>query len=221
VVDRQRPAREQQIEELTTAMREARQVPPCLAMLEVDVDFLDGEACAHHVDRHPQLAPEARREREGGRARTCAQAPLAGEGLSGDEAGSQADELPRHSLGDSKASCASPRERGDDEIGAAASKRRDGAAQIGIAEEQRAWRRRPFPHRKRLAFPSAPEADDDRARLLRALGSPVRRVPIDDDDLSLWEVPPQSRDRLRDPVGLVASSDQNRQRFRPGRPIHR
>jgi hypothetical protein len=190
VVDRQGTDGKQRVEKLATAMREARWVAPCFAMPEVDVDLLDSQACAHRVDGHPHLAPEAGREWEGGRARICAQPTLAGEGLSGDEACAQADQLPRETLGDSEASSASPRERRDDEVGAVTSERREGAAEIGIAEEQRARRRRPFPHGQCLAFPSAPEADDNRARPLRALCSPVRRVPVDDDDPGLREVTP-------------------------------
>lgn len=190
MVDRQGPDGEQRVEKLAAAMREARQVAPGLAVLEVHVDLLDVQACAQHVDGHPQLASEAGREWKGGRARTSAQETLTREGLSGDEAGAQADQLPRDSLRDSKASSASARERGDEDVGSAPSKGREGAIQIGIAEKQRTGRRSPLPSRKRLAFPSAPEADDDRARFLRALDGRVRRVSVDDDDSGLREITP-------------------------------
>ena len=140
--------------------------------------------------RNVVVPTEAGREWKGGRARTSAQETLTREGLSGDEAGAQSDQLPRDSLRDSKASSASARERGDEDVGSAPSKGREGAIQIGIAEKQRTGRGSPFPRRERLAFPSAPEADDYRARFLGALGSPVRRVPVDDDDRGLREVPP-------------------------------
>jgi hypothetical protein len=42
MVDGKRPDSEQRVEELATAVSETREVPPCLPVLEVNVDLLEG-----------------------------------------------------------------------------------------------------------------------------------------------------------------------------------
>src|SRR5262245_61895820 len=52
------------VHELTSAVDEAGEVPTGWTVPERQLALLDAEPCASRVDRHPDLAPEARRKRK-------------------------------------------------------------------------------------------------------------------------------------------------------------
>ena len=77
----QRARGEQCVEQLPSAVPGTRRVAPGRAVVEVEVDLLDGEPGPQRVDGHAHLTPESRRKREAGRPRLLAQPALAGERL--------------------------------------------------------------------------------------------------------------------------------------------
>jgi hypothetical protein len=66
IVDGERPGGEQRVDELAPPVQEPAQVATGRPVAERQRHLADAEAGASRVDRHPDLAAEARRERERG-----------------------------------------------------------------------------------------------------------------------------------------------------------
>src|SRR5205823_3833722 len=97
---------------------------------------------ADGIDRHPDLAAEAGRQREDGCARGRRERTLARERLTRVEAGTQRDQRARDPLDDPEAAALPLGERGDREVRVALEERQQVAREVGVAEEQGAGQRR-------------------------------------------------------------------------------
>ena len=192
-------------------MDEARPVAARRAVVEVELDLLEGEAGAERVDRHAHLAAEAGSEREAGRAGAGTDDPLAGERLPRCGARAEANELPPHPLGDAEASADPAPESRHREVGVALDERPERPAQIGVAEEEPSRGRGALAGRQSLALAQPLDPDHDGARGLGPACRPVLGAPVDDEDLGLGEVLPQGGHGLPDPVLLVARGDEDGQ----------
>src|SRR6185503_6639055 len=142
---------------------ETRRVAPGRAVVEIEVDLLDGEPGPQRVDGHAHLTPESRRKREAGCSRLLAQPALARERLAGREARPQTDELAPDALGEPEPTADAARERRHAQIRFSLRERRQRPAQVGVAEEERARRSHALAGGERLALPALRETEDDRA----------------------------------------------------------
>ena len=89
----------------------------------------------------------------------------------------------------------------------AVEERRQVAAEIGVAEQDRARRRRPLGQRQRLPFSAVREAENPRAGCRRDVAGRIAGPVVGDDHLCVGKLPLQFGDGRPDPRRLVARGD--------------
>src|SRR4051812_5574101 len=202
-------------------MDEAPWVAPGRSVPQGQLTLADLESRADSVDRHADLAAEARREREAGLPCRGRERPLAGEWLAGLEPAQQPDQLSGTALRDPEASALALLESRDGEVRVLIEQSGRIAEEVGIAEEQRARARLALGEAQGLSLAESREAHDPGSCALGRRRSPVTRAVVGDHYLGLGKLGAQSRHRRRDRPLLVARRDEDGQpvshsRRRPG-----
>src|SRR4051794_39276821 len=215
MVHRLRSAGEEEIGELAAAVGEAVYVAPGGAVIEGKLHLLDLETRTNGVDRHPRLHAEPRREREHGGACPLAQAALARERLTRNEAAAELDQRPRGPLREPEAAPATRCEGSDRQLCLAVCERAQVTPNVCVTEEKWPRPELAFGQRQRLPLAAALEPDHPRSGAFGDSGCRVARAVVGDHDLGVRELLPQSIDRRPDSALLVAGSDEDGHRTHP------
>ena len=212
VVHALRTEREHELHELASAVAEACEIAPCLAMRERRLDLDHLETGSDRVDRHPHLAAESGGKRKALLARTLRQPALAGERLARLEAHEAAESRARHALRQPEPVSASRRKDGDRDVPPCSEKRLEVAFEVSVAEEQRSRRRLSLGKRQRLALaaPRKPDRPAPRLARPRAPSRPASRRPRRRQAQS-GIAPRRAAHRVRDMPLLVPRGDEDRQ----------
>ena len=213
VVEGERPRGEERVGELARSVDEAGQVAAGRTMPERQRHLLDAEPRARRVDRHPDLAAEARGQGKGRCADARRQRTLTGERLALIDSGAEANEEACRPFRQAEAATLTTLKRGDDKISAPVHERCEITVELGVAQQQPPGRRGALSRGQRLALAQASKAEHRRARVLRRIGRGVAGPVVGDDHLCVRKRAPQPRDRARDRLFLVARGDENRQRL--------
>ena len=211
VVDCLRSAREDDLDELPSAVDEPADVPPGGTVLELQLDLVDHEPGPRSVDRHSRLDSEPHRHGKDRLARPLRQPPLSRERLASRETGARRDQRPCGALRQAESSTLLRLEPRDREIGRGFGERTHVPDEIGIAEKQRPGVELALSERQRLPFSTSFERDHARTGRGGHVCRPVAGAVVRDNDIRQRKRGAERLDRRPDPLLLVARRDENRE----------
>ena len=208
-------------------MAEAGERAPGRPVLELELVLAEAIAGADGVHGHPDLHPKARGEGQGGAQGLGAQRPLAGDRRPGVGAAEAPDRPVGEAEREAETTADPAREGGHREVALPLLDRlhqrrqaRRRGTKVAVAEQeegrrrldaQRRLRRRAHVGALAVGAAAADHLGPGRQRQLRGA---VAGGVVGDPDRRGGEGPAQGRDRLPDPIGLVAGGDYDGERHR-------